>query len=65
MHEHFFAEGHSGLDYFLVKIIDKTDVTKPTEKESYWIEKIKCYCPLGLNMREKGNHRLNLCKFQV
>ena len=35
LYEHFFAECYWGLDDFLVKIIDKTNVTKPTKRESY------------------------------
>jgi hypothetical protein len=56
LYEHFFGEGHSGLSDVRVQIIDSTDVIKPTEREIYWIEKIKCYCPLGLNMREESNY---------
>ena len=56
LYEHFFGEGHSGLSDFRVQIIDSTDVINPTERESYWIEKINCYCPLGLNMREESNY---------
>jgi hypothetical protein len=56
LYEHFFGEGHSGLSDVRVQIIDSTDVIKPTEREIYWIEKINCYCPLGLNMREESNY---------
>jgi hypothetical protein len=56
LYEDFFREGHSGLSDFRVQIIDSTDVINPTERKSYWIEKINCYCPLGLNMREESNY---------
>jgi hypothetical protein len=26
---------------------------KPTERESFWIEKLNAYVPLGLNLREE------------
>ena len=52
----FFTEGHSGPSDFLVQIIDKTDINKPTERESYGIEKFNCYCPLGSNIREESNY---------
>jgi hypothetical protein len=52
----FIGDGHSGLSDFRVQIIDSTDVINPTEREIYWIEKINCYCPLGLNMREESNY---------
>ena len=56
LYGHFFGEGHLGLIDFRVQIIDSTDVINPTERESYWIEKINCYCPLRLNMREESNY---------
>ena len=40
--------------YFSVQVIDVTDVNNPTERESFWIEKLKTYIPMGLNVRE-GN----------
>ena len=48
-----FLKGHSGLNDFRVQIIDVTDVNKPTERESFWIEKLNTYVPLGLNLREE------------
>ena len=53
LYEHFFEEGHSGLNDFRAQIIDVTDVNKPTERESFWIEKLNTYVPLGLNLREE------------
>ena len=37
---HFFAEGHVGLNDVKVQIIDRTDVTKPTEREAFWTFKL-------------------------
>ena len=45
-------EGHNGLEGIFVQIIDITDVSEPTRREAYWIEKLKCYAPLGLNVME-------------
>ena len=53
LHEHFFEEGHLGLNDFRAQIIHVTDVNKPTERESFWIEKMNTYVPLGLNFREE------------
>ena len=53
LYEHFFEAGHSGFNDFLVQVIDVTDVNKPTERESFWIEKLNTYVPLGLNLREE------------
>ena len=35
-----------------------TDIRDPTVMESFWIDKLKCYAPPGLNVREVWN----LCK---
>jgi hypothetical protein len=48
-----WGEGHSGLSDFLVQVIDVTDVNNPTERESFWIEKLNSYVPRGLNLREE------------
>jgi hypothetical protein len=49
----FFEEGHSSLNDFKAQIIDISDVNKPTERESFWIEKWNTYVPLGLKLREQ------------
>jgi hypothetical protein len=39
----------------MVRIIDTTGAKNPTdERESYWIEKINCYCPLGLKCQAES-----------
>ena len=53
IYAHFWEEGHSGLSDFLVQVIDVTDVNNPTERESFWIEKLNSYVPRGLNLREE------------
>ena len=54
LYSHFYTDGHSGIKDFLVKIIDVTNVNNPTERESYWIEKLCTYIPMGLNVREEN-----------
>ena len=53
LYAHFFGEGHSGLSDLSVQVIDCTDVNNPTERESFWIEKLNCYVPNGLNLKEE------------
>ena len=36
------------------QVIDVTDVNNPTERESFWIEKLNTYIPMGLNVREEN-----------
>ena len=54
LYAHFFGEGHLGLRDFMVQVIDCTNVNNPTERESFWIEKLNCYVPHGLNLREES-----------
>ena len=51
LYSHFFEQGHKGLEDLRVQIIDVTDINKPNERESFWIEKLRTYCPRGLNVR--------------
>ena len=53
LYAHFWGEGHSGLSDFLVQDIDVTDVNNPTQRESFWIEKLNSFVPRGLNLREE------------
>ena len=54
LYSHFYTEGHSGIKDFSVQVIDVTDVNNPTERECFWIEKLKTYIPMGLNVREEN-----------
>ena len=54
LYSHFYTEGHSGIKDFSVQVIDVTDVNNPTERKSFWIEKLKTYIPMGLNVREEN-----------
>ena len=33
-------------------IIDKTDVSKPEEREGFWVYKLNTFIPDGLNLRD-------------
>ena len=44
---------HSGIKDFSVRIIDVTDVNNPTERESFWIEKLCTSIPMGFNVSEE------------
>ena len=52
LYARFLEDRHIDLEDLSVKIIDVTDVRDPTARESFWIEKLKCYAPLGLNVME-------------
>jgi hypothetical protein len=61
LYAHFFlGGGHSSISDYLVRVIDITDVNNPTERESFWIEKLNSYVPRGLNLI-KGRGLINLC----
>ena len=52
LYAHVFEDGHIGLGDGSVQIIDVTDVRDPTVREGFWIQKLKCYVPLELNLME-------------
>ena len=54
LYAHFFEQGHGRLRDLQVQIIDVTDINKPNQRESFWIEKLMTYCPKGLNVREEN-----------
>ena len=49
---HFFQQGHQRLDDIRIKIIDYTDVSKPEEREGFWVYKLNTFIPDGLNLRD-------------
>ena len=51
LYAHFYMECHEGLMDLKIQVIDVTDVSRPNERESLWIEKLNTYCPRGLNIR--------------
>ena len=42
-----------GIKDLSVMIIDVTNVNNPTERESFWMEKLCTYIPTGLDVREE------------
>ena len=38
----------------MVQVIDCTNVNNPTERKSFWIEKLNCCVPHRLNLREES-----------
>ena len=53
-HQHFLSEGHHGLvNDCEITLIDKTDSSGPTRRESFRIRLFKTYYPLRLNIDEE------------
>lgn len=49
-HQHFLSADHNGLlEDCKIFLIDKTDASDPTRRESFWIRRLKTICPEGLN----------------
>ena len=48
LYAHFYTEGLMDLE-----IQVEIHVSRPNERESFWIEKLNTYCPRGLNIREE------------
>ena len=46
-----------------MQIIEMADVNNPTQRESFWIEKLNTYIPMDLNVREENWD--NLCKVRL
>ena len=52
LYSHFYSEGHTGVEDIQIQIIDVADVSQPTAREGFWIDKLNCYTPRGLNTVE-------------
>ena len=52
LYAHFFEHDHRGLEDVLVMKIDKTDVSKPVEKEGFGLYKLNSLVPHGLNLND-------------
>ena len=52
IYTHFFEDGHRGLEDVIVMIIDKTDVSKPVEREGFRVYKLNSLVPHGLNLND-------------
>ena len=52
LYAHFYEEGHRGILDMSVKIIDKTNVNEPTNRQGFWAHKLKSFVPNDLNLRD-------------
>ena len=52
LYAHFFQQGHQGLEEIRIMIIDKTDVSKPEEREGFLVYKLNTFIPNGLDLRD-------------
>ena len=51
--DHFKTEGHTGFLHDVeISLIDKTDPSKPLEREQFWMRKLNTLVPNGLNVSE-------------
>ena len=51
LYSHFESEGHNGfLEDVSITIIDKTDGSNPTKRETFWMHTLKTLAPYGLNV---------------
>ena len=55
LYAHFYTEGHEGLISLEIQVIDVTDLKRPNERESFWIEKLNTYVlPKGIKYKRGG-----------
>ena len=53
LHDHDCMESHTGIEDWVITLIDSTDTLKELrKKELYLMYKLKTYAPYGLNERE-------------
>ena len=51
LYSHFESEGHNGfLEDVSITLIDKTDGSDPTKRETFWMHTLKTLAPYGLNV---------------
>ena len=51
LYKHFQSERHSGFcEDVSVILIDKTDGSNPTKRETHWMRTLKTIVPYGLNV---------------
>ena len=53
LYSHFESEGHNGfLKDVSITLIDKTDVSDPTKRETFWMHTLKTLAPYGVNVED-------------
>ena len=52
LYMHFFEDGHKELEGMMVKIIDKTNINDPKNREGFWAYKLNSFVPYGLNLKD-------------
>ena len=53
LYSHFESEGHNGfLEDVSIALIDKTDGSDPTKRETNWMHTLKTLAPYGLNVED-------------
>ena len=45
LYKHFFEDEHKGLEDMVVKMIDKTNIYDPTNREGFWAYKLNSFVP--------------------
>ena len=52
-HDHYFLDGHLGIDDWDFTLFEKCETHKLLkERETFWQHRLKTFCPLGLNEKE-------------
>ena len=51
LYSHFQSQGHNGfLENVSITLIDKTDYSNPTKRETFWINTFKALATYGFNV---------------
>ena len=50
LYSHFESEGHNGFIDVSITLIDKTDGSDPTKRETFWMHMLKTLASYGLNV---------------
>ena len=52
LYAYFCEPEHKSLEEMQIKIIDKADISNPTEREGFWAYKLDTFIPPGFNIRD-------------
>ena len=50
LYTHFEGEGHNGFLDVSITLIDKTEGSDPTKRETFWMHRLKTLAPCGINI---------------